>query len=99
MKLEIDSAFWREVVAIGARYDGERDRLGDDFVEAVDHSLGEILEHPLAWAVWPGLRQPAHPIRRFVMSRFPYIIADQVVGETIAVAGIAHAKRRPGTWG
>ena len=68
MKLEIDSDFWREVVSIGARYDGEREGLGDDFVEAVDHALGQILEQPLAWAVWPGLRQPAHPIRRFVMN-------------------------------
>lgn len=99
MKLEIDDGFWREVVAIGARYDGERVGLGDDFVEAVDHALRLILERPLAWAVWPDLRQPAHPIRRFVMSRFPYVIAYQIVGETIAVAAIAHAKRSPGAGG
>jgi toxin ParE1/3/4 len=98
VKLEVDSDFWREVVTIGARYEGERDGLGEDFVAAVDLALGQILAHPSAWAVWPGLRQPAHPIRRYVMARFPYVIAYQIVNDTVAIAGIAHSKRRPGAW-
>ena len=47
----------------------------------------------------PELYPPyLHGTRRYLLRRFPYLIAYRVVSETVQVVAIAHARRRPGYW-
>ena len=98
MKIAADRAFWSDVAAVMHRYETERFGLGDEFLDAIDAALTLIAERPDAWAVWPGIRPSAPPLRRYVMDRFPYAIGYQVRDDLIAVSVIAHAKRKPGYW-
>jgi hypothetical protein len=56
-----------------------------------------ILESPGTWPYWPGL--PASlGIRRFLLPRFPFGIADEAEPSGVIVYAVAHLARRPGYW-
>jgi plasmid stabilization system protein ParE len=83
-----------ELSEVAAWYEGKRAGLGVELIAAVDRAFEEIADAPLAWGLWREDR----PYRRKVPARFPYLIFFRVEGDTVLVAAIAHAKRRPGYW-
>lgn len=69
--------------------------LGDDFRVELVRGVERIIEMPLAWPI-SGYDPRA---RRYLLARFPYSIVYVVSDDAdIVVAGVAHAKRRPGYW-
>lgn len=83
-----------EIAEATTWYEGQRPRLGRQFVESVERALVEIAERPEAWPLWIAKR----PYRKFVLSRFPFTIFYKVEGATLVVVAVAHSRRKPGYW-
>jgi plasmid stabilization system protein ParE len=67
-------------------------------VRAVYQALDVICEAPHAWPRWPAAPGRIPPIRRFLLTRFPYAIACQAHERVITVLAVVHGKRRPFYW-
>lgn len=80
-----------------AWYDERRIGLGDDLLEEVDSAVTKIMEAPELGGVVPYTDETLGVRRRWVR-RFPYSVVYMVMGETIEVLAIAHAKQTPGYW-
>jgi toxin ParE1/3/4 len=75
-------------------YEERRSKLGSQFLESVERAILEIAERPESWPLW----HPKRPYRRYVLSRFPFVIFYRVDKAAVIVVAVAHAKRRPGYW-
>jgi toxin ParE1/3/4 len=87
-----------ELYDAAAWYDERHTGLGNELVRAVYEALEVICETPQAWPRWPGVPGRIPPIRRFLLTRFPYAIAYQAHEDVIAVLAVVHGKRRPLYW-
>jgi len=72
-------------------YEERQEGLGDEFVAEISSALDRIREAPDSYSSWPGLANRTSPIRRFILQRFPYIIAferhdDHILVETPRIA-------------
>jgi toxin ParE1/3/4 len=75
-----------------ARYEEQREGLGEIFHAAVRHAIETfIAPSPLRWPA----RRGKH---RYVMRRFPYTIAYLTDGVRVSIAAVAHHKRDPASW-
>jgi plasmid stabilization system protein ParE len=83
-----------ELAEAAVWYEAKRTGLGVELIAVVDRAFEEILEAPLACAVWRDDR----PYRRKILARFPYVIFFQIHGDVVEIMAVAHAKRRPGYW-
>lgn len=75
-------------------YEEQRYRLGAEFVEAVEKSIGEILRDP-------GRYQPAgRTTQIFRMKRFPYYLHHPFneAGQHVRILAVMHHRRRPDYW-
>lgn len=78
-------------------YELRRKGLGLTFIEAISASLREI-------AAAPGRFPKVHTslgsreIHRIRLSRFPYSIAYEILGDELVVLAIAHGRRHPRYW-
>jgi plasmid stabilization system protein ParE len=75
-------------------YESRRPGLGVELVAVIDRAMASIVAGPTRYQLWRSDRA----YRKFVVSRFPYVIFFRVEGESVVVVAIAHAKRRPGYW-
>jgi plasmid stabilization system protein ParE len=66
--------------------------LGDDFLAALQLTLGRITAHPARYAVIH------RNTRRAFLRRFPYGVFYRLYGETIVIVACLHAKRDPNAW-
>jgi toxin ParE1/3/4 len=70
-------------------YSIQKPGLGDDFLAHFWKDIDSIAEAPLRWPKYFG------PVRRYVMSRFPYLIYYEVDGEIVRILRVVHASRDP----
>lgn len=78
-------------------YEGRRDGLGTEFLDAVDAAINQVVRCPRAGAPVP--RVPVDlPVRRAPVKRFPYHVIYVEMEATIRVIAIAHDRRRPRYW-
>ncbi len=83
----IDTALW---------YEERQPGLADIFIHELSVAYERIDENALgmpALEYYPG----KHNVRRYLMSRFPYLVIFAVPDEIVVVA-IAHIHRRPMYW-
>lgn len=83
-----DAAVW---------YNGQRPRLGVEFVEAVDAALRQVARWPEIGRIVPGLPNDM-PARRFPVARFPYHVVYLEWQGVIRLLAFAHDRRLPGYW-
>jgi toxin ParE1/3/4 len=71
--------------------------LGVDFFREYDRVISQIEEHPLRY---PKLEtvETTRDIRRFLLHRFPYYVAYEVLSDEVVVLAVAHTSRRPNYW-
>lgn len=73
-------------------YESCRENLGSDFVLCVEESLDRISRNP-------NQHKVIHKnIRRALVKRFPYGIFYVVVGASISILGVIHARKNPDHW-
>jgi toxin ParE1/3/4 len=90
---ELHSAAQSELDRAVAYYEGERAGLGLEFLAEVEAEVALIRRNPKLRG-----RCQATEFRKSVLRRFPYVIFYREREETIWIAAVAHAKRRPGYW-
>lgn len=83
------AALWYEEQQVG---------LGDEFLAEFGHGLRLVAATPHVWPLWPRARRRTSPVRRFLLARFPYAIAYQVIDGSIIVLSVAAHKQRPRYW-
>lgn len=86
-----------ELRNVAAWYDQRRAGLASGFLAHLAVALNLIESDPERWPPWPGL-QADPPIRRFVLTRFPYVVPYLVRDDLIVVLAIAHVRRQPTYW-
>jgi toxin ParE1/3/4 len=79
-------------------YEDQQQGLGDEFMAEIGQHFSLLVENPAIWPLWPRARSRRHPVRRLLLSRFPYGIAYQVIDDTIVVLSVAAHKKRPRFW-
>jgi plasmid stabilization system protein ParE len=83
-----------ELTAAAEWYENERLGLGDDLLAEVARALKQIAANPMTWPI--VLR--GRGVRRFVVTRFPYVVYYVVRDEQVRVLAFAHTSRKPGYW-
>jgi len=78
-----------DLVAIEDWYDSQRQGLGGEFREAVEHAIARIADSPLAY---PERYRGA---RRVLLRRFPYVFWYRPVEEFVVILACVHGKRDP----
>ena len=81
-----------EAVEAQLWYELKRPGLGETFASAVEGAVQVISELP---GVGP---QDETGVQRYVLARFPYVIAYVVLNDVVVVLAVAHTRRRPGYW-
>jgi plasmid stabilization system protein ParE len=93
MKLELSRAAEAELFAARDFYEGEREGLGQDFVDEMEAVMARIVANPLQLT---QLRRSKS--RRALGRRFPYKIVFTLLGDRIRILAAAHQHRRPHYW-
>jgi plasmid stabilization system protein ParE len=75
-----------------AWYDGQRDGLGDEFLECVGEALDRIRAVPEAHA------KVFQELRRRLVRRFPYAVFYRIDDDQVTVVAIYHCRRDPRGW-
>ena len=74
-----------------------REHLGLEYFDAVDETIGRILDLPHSGS--PAPRTPADlPARTMAVTRFPYPVVYLEVNDRIRILAVAHERRKPGYW-
>jgi toxin ParE1/3/4 len=73
-------------------YDRQKERLGDEFLRAVNGTFERIADQPELYAVVHG------EVRRMKMRRFPYVVYCISSTSSIEIIGVLHAARDPRLW-
>lgn len=71
--------------------------LGDELLQELKRIVDLIADTPLIWPLWPDVTCSA-PVRRALLSRFPFGVAYEPIGEVIRIYAVAHLSRKPGYW-
>ena len=73
-------------------YEGQRDRLGAEFLTAIDDVFDRICATPhLVPAEYRS-------IRRVPLARFPYVVYYRVLMDLVEVVAVLHGSRNPSGW-
>jgi plasmid stabilization system protein ParE len=81
---EIDQAF--------ARYDRQRQGLGEEFLTALQRQLELIGQNPEMYAEF------YRRVRGAPMRRFPYVVYYRIQTDRIEVIAVQHGSRHPRRW-
>jgi plasmid stabilization system protein ParE len=73
-------------------YEQQREGLSDDFDLCLDAGMQTIQRHPKAFQI------VYKKVRRFMISRFPYLILFTVRGDAVIVIAVFHVRRDPAAW-
>ncbi len=92
MKVALDPLASAEMRDAALFYEGCRDGLGEEFLDAVELAFAKIAQRPMIWRILKGR------FRRYLIHRFPYAVIYAIEDDTIYVAAIMHMKRKPDYW-
>jgi plasmid stabilization system protein ParE len=91
-RVRFHPAAQRELNEAANFYDLESPGLGSAFLTAVERALIQVRAFPEASPV------ALAPVRKKLVSGFPYSVLYSVVSDSIIVLAIAHSHRRPFYW-
>jgi plasmid stabilization system protein ParE len=81
-----------DLAEASAWYNGERDGLGDEFLDCADEAFEQICAMPNA------SRKVYLDLRRKLIRRFPYAVFYRIDNDQITVVAVYHCKRDPRGW-
>lgn len=93
MNLTYDPRVEDDLADAAAFYDERSPGLGEDFLTDVRAAVDDILRAPDRWAC-----VDASPVRRYLLTRFPYAIYYRAESERLLVLAVTHTRRHPHTW-
>lgn len=83
-----------EAQAAAQWYEQRKAGLGEEFSNALANALERIEENPYVFARLEPLRTKLE-VRRYLLSRFPYLVVYQLTETEALVIAVAHLHRRP----
>jgi len=98
VKVSLKTEALQDLRDSAASYEDREPGLGEEFLAEVQRSLSLISNTPEVWPLWPGARRGQRSIHRFLLSRFPYAIAYQTLGDSLVILAIAPHRKRPRYW-
>lgn len=78
-------------------YESRTPGRGADFADAIERAIDEITAYPERYAFYEG-RRTRIEYRRYLLPKYPYLIAYVIQGDDIVVVAVAHTSRAPGYW-
>jgi toxin ParE1/3/4 len=94
MKLVVLHEASEELSVAAEWYEKERVGLGADLLAEAARGLKKVAENPTTWPLVPRSRI----VRRFLLTRFPYVVYYVIEGGHVRVFAFGHTSRRPGYW-
>ena len=94
MSFELDVTSKSKADIAGARkwYEQEQVGVGEKFLEAIKRTFEQICERPETFPI-------IHKDVRFAKTDpFPYVVYFQIVGRSVLVSAVVHARRHPRVW-
>lgn len=73
-------------------YEGQKRKLGLEFLEEVYSTIQRIFEFPDAFP------RQSRNTRKCITNRFPFVVIYQIKKDEIFIAAIAHLARKPDYW-
>jgi hypothetical protein len=98
VQLKLSAEAEVELTAAAAWYDDQCPGLGDELLAEIDVACEALRADPTAWPKWPDAPLCEPPIRRFLLARFPFALAYQVLAECLVILAVAHTSRAPMYW-
>jgi len=96
VKVVVHSAASAELAAAAEWYEHQRYELGIELLAEVNRALTAISESPHTWPPASGFSR--RDVRRFLLSRFPYVVLYCVREAEVLVVAFAHTSRKPQYW-
>lgn len=93
MNLTYDPRVEDDLADAAVFYEERSPGLGEDFLTTVRSAVDDILRAPEQWA-----RVGAGPVRRYLITRFPYAIYFLAEPERLLVLTVIHTRRHPDAW-
>jgi plasmid stabilization system protein ParE len=93
MRPEISESAEAELETARAHYEGEREGLGEEFLDEMERLIARIGEAPMRF---PAVARTE--ARRGLGKRFPYQIVFFVLPDKIRIIAVAHQHRKPRYW-
>ena len=81
-----------EMTGTAQFYEDRQSGLGREFLDEIDAALRSLELHPRQCAVFRA------PVRRWLLTKFPYGILYVIYHDEIVVIAIAHLSRHPTYW-
>lgn len=78
-------------------YEARRPGLGARFLDSLAAAMAQLARLPDSGAVFFTLKD-GRPVRRILLSGFPYALCYERSESSIIVLAVAHTRRRPGYW-
>jgi plasmid stabilization system protein ParE len=78
-----------ELAEASAWYELQVPGLGAQFLDQFEENVKAIAEAPLRWPIY------VNDIRRYVMSRFPYVIYYQILSDKVRILRVVHTSKDP----
>ena len=97
MKLRVLSLAETDVMEAALWYEGRQSGIGLAFWSAVDEAYRRIRTNPEGFPLWEA-NSGDRPIRRLVLSKFPYVVYFEIQTSEILVVAVSHASRSPDHW-
>lgn len=69
----------------------QRQGPGAEFLDDAERAIEEIMSDPARWPERQG------GVRRFLLTRFPYLVRYRVATDTVQLLSILHGARHPST--
>jgi hypothetical protein len=92
MKVVLDPSAKAEMRDAALFYEGCREGLGEEFLNAVELAFGEIAHRPMMWRIVKGR------FRRYLVHHFPYAVIYAIEDDIVYAVAIMHMKRKPDYW-
>jgi len=86
-----------EIREAASWYEARSNGLGTRFVATVREVLESLESNPNQFATLETL-SPEFPIRRALVSDFPYLVIFELFDQEVFVYAVSHASRRPNYW-
>ena len=68
-------------------------QIAEDFIATVESAIATLISDPMRWRI---VEEPE--VRRYFLSRFPYVIYYRWERERVAIYAVMHCSREPGYW-
>jgi plasmid stabilization system protein ParE len=88
-RIEIRTLAAREIIAAYDWYEAQREGLGAEFLQELDHFYNSLVQNPFTHSFY------SEPIRQGKIRRFPYVVVYDVFDNKIVIFSVFMTRQSP----